>query len=171
MHVKRTATILLGGGALAAWLAGAATSNRPLPDPIVPRPAPIDRRGADLAGEIAKLHERLRPNTPPRAATRNVFRYYAAPVPVVVTQAPRAAIVEAPVARPAPELPLRLSGIAEDAGPEGAIRTAIISGDGQLFMVKVGELVTPRYKVTQITADVVELLDLTDNSLRRLALK
>ena len=43
------------------------------------------------------------------------------------------------------------------------MRTAIISGDGQLFMVKEGEKVTPRYRVAKISADVVELLDLDDS--------
>jgi hypothetical protein len=38
-------------------------------------------------------------------------------------------------------------------------------------MVKEGETVTRRYRVTKISAEVVELIDLTDNSLRRLALR
>lgn len=172
MHVKRTATIVVVGGALAAWLAGAATSSRAVPDPIVPRPAVIDARGADLAGEIARLHERLRPSTTPRAPARNVFRYQSAAVAAPQSLvAARPAIIEAPAA-PKPALaPLRLSGIAEDEGAEGPVRVAIISGEGQLYMAKVGELVTARYRVTQITADVVELLDLQDNTTRRLALK
>jgi len=173
MHVKRTATIVAVGGALAAWLAGAATSNRALPDPIVPQRAHIDARGADLANEIARLHEHLRPSSTPRAPSRNVFRYSAAPAaPPPAAVAPRAAIVEAPIPLKAPApLPLRLSGIGEDPGPEGPVRMAIISGEGQLYMVKVGDLVTPRYRVAQIGADVVELLDLQDNTTRRLALK
>ena len=44
------------------------------------------------------------------------------------------------------------------------VRTAIISGEGQLYMVKEGEAVTPRYRVAKISADVVELVDLFDNS-------
>ena len=172
MHVKRTATIVAVGGALAAWLAGAATSNRALPDPIVPQRAHIDARGADLANEIARLHDHLRPSSTPRAPSRNVFRYSAAPASAAVAAPPRAAIVEAPVPLKAPApLPLRLSGIGEDPGPEGPVRMAIISGEGQLYMVKVGEFVTPRYRVVQIGADAVELLDLQDNTTRRLALK
>jgi Tfp pilus assembly protein PilP len=72
----------------------------------------------------------------------------------------------------APALPaLKLAGVAEDPGAEGPIRTAIISGEGQLYMVKEGENVTPRYRVVQISAEVVELLDVIDNSTRRLALR
>jgi len=171
MHVKRTATIVLAGAALAAWLAGAATSNRALPDPIVtPRPA-IDASGADLASEIAKLHERLRPTATPRTPARNLFTFRAAPA---AAPAPRAALAEAPVpvVNAAPvQPPLKLSGIGEDPGPDGPVRTAFISGDGQLFIVKEGEQVTPRYRVTRIAADVVELADLVDGSTRRLALR
>jgi hypothetical protein len=51
------------------------------------------------------------------------------------------------------------------------VRTAVISGAGQLFLVKEGEHVTPRYLVAKISADVVELADQGDGSTRRLALK
>jgi len=173
MHVKRTATIVVVGGALAAWFAGAATSNRAVPDPIVPQRPRIDASGADLAGEIARLHDHLRPSTTPRAPARNVFRYSSpAPVASVAAAPASAALVEAPAAAKAPpQLPLRLSGIAEDPGPDGPIRVAIISGEGQLYMVKIGELVTPRYRVTAIGADVVELQDVDNQAIRRLALK
>jgi hypothetical protein len=171
MRVKRTATIVLGGGALAAWFAGAATSNRPLPDPIVARTPSIDARGAVLAEEIARLHERLRPTAAPHAPGRNLFRFRAAPIAqaVIVPMPPRA-VVEPPPAAPLP-LPLRLSGIGEDAGADGPVRIAFIAGDGQLYMVKEGELVTPRFRVTKIAADAVELTDTGDGSLRRLALR
>jgi len=66
---------------------------------------------------------------------------------------------------------LKLAGIAEDEGPEGAVRTAIISAPGQLLLVKEGETIVQRYRVTKISSDVVELVDLGDNSIRRLALR
>jgi hypothetical protein len=174
MHVKRTAAIVLGGGALVAWLAGAATSNRALPDPIIPPAATIDLRGVELANEIAKLHERLRPTATPRTPGRNLFAFRAAPaIAALVPTAPRAALTEAPppaaaaAARPA----FKLAGMAEDPGPDGPIRQAFISGAGQLFIVKEGDLVTPRYRVTKIAADVVELTDLTNETTYRLALR
>jgi hypothetical protein len=171
MRVKRTATIVLGGGALAAWFAGAATSNRPLPDPIVSRTPSIDARGADLAEEIARLRERLRPTAAPHTPGRNLFRFRAAPIaPLAVVAAPQSPIVEAPPAAPAPPA-LRLSGIGEDAGADGPLRIAFIAGDGQLYMVKEGELVTPRYRVTKIAGDAVELIDVNDQTVRRLALR
>src|SRR5262245_1606809 len=171
MNLQRTATIGVFGAALAAWLASAATSRRAVPPPIViPTPA-VDSRGAELAEEIARLRERMRPTSTPQQPGRNLFTFRAARVQPAAPVAPRApAIVEAPVEHAA--LPaLKLAGIAEDLGAEGPERTAIISGDGQLFMVKEGDAVTLRYRVAKISVDVVELTDLTDDSVRRLALK
>jgi hypothetical protein len=84
---------------------------------------------------------------------------------------PRPSITEAPPPLAPAQPPLKLAGIAEDETPEGVVRTAIISGEGQLFMVKEGEMVTARYQVVKISADVVELQDATDKSVRRLALR
>ncbi|PYQ78815.1 MAG: hypothetical protein DMG01_10530 [Acidobacteria bacterium] len=84
-------------------------------------------------------------------------------------EAPKAALVEAPPPMIAPSL--KLVGLAEDDGPDGAVRSAIISGDGELFIVKVGDSVTARYVVTTIGADVVELTDVTDHTIRRLPLR
>jgi len=170
--MKRTATIVVVGAALLAWLAGAATSTRPvMPPPIVER-SRIEVRGDELAVEIARLHERLRPSATPRQPGRNLFSFQAtaAPPPAPIAAAPAPALVEAPVALPALP-PLKLAGIAEDEGPEGAVRTAIISAPGQLFLVKEGETIVQRYRVTKISSDVVELVDLGDNSIRRLALR
>jgi hypothetical protein len=171
MNLKRAATIGVAGAALAAWLAAAATSGR-RDVPIAPLAIaqPVDARGEALAAEIARLHERLRPDAPPRMPGRNLFQF-SAPRSSAVGSA-RAALTEAPVAAPAPLLPpLKLSGIAEDAGPDGPLRTAIISGFGQLFLVKEGESVTTRYRVSRISPDVVELTDAIDGSTLRLALK
>ena len=75
-----------------------------------------------------------------------------------------------PAGSPARPL-LKLSGIAEDAAPDGPVRTAIISAFGQLFLVKEGENVTERYRVARISSDVVELIDLADGTTFRLALR
>ena len=172
MNLKRTTTIALAGGALIAWLAGAATSNHTIPPVTILQQTTIEKRGAELASEIERLHQRLAPVAMPRTPGRNLFSFRARtarPSPPIAP-ALRAAVTEvalAPVALP----PLKLSGIAEDAGAEGTVRIAFISGEGQLFMVKEGETVTPRYRVAKISADVVELTDVIDNSIRRLALR
>jgi hypothetical protein len=173
MNFKRTTTIGVVG-ALIAWFAGAATSKYTIPPAAVVQQTSIEKRGAALSIEIDRLHERLAPTVAPRSPSRNLFafRVAARPAPAAtpaVDMPPRPALTEA---RPAVSLPpLKLSGIAEDPGPDGPLRTAIIAGDGQLFMVKEGEQVTARYRVAKISADVVELTDVIDNSVRRLALR
>jgi hypothetical protein len=171
MNFKRT-TMVVVGAALIAWLAGAATSKYVIPPAALVQQSSIEKRGAELASEIERLHERLAPVSTPRTPARNLFTFRAMaarPAAPIVTP-PRPALTElapAPIALP----PLKLSGIAEDAGADGPVRIAFISGEGQLFMVKEGETVTPRYRVGKISADVVELVDVSDNSVRRLALR
>jgi hypothetical protein len=171
MNLKRTTTIVVVAAAIGAWLAGAATTTRPIPAAPIDRPAAIELRGAELASEIARLQERLRPTSSPRQPGRNLFVYRAA-----APRAPLPTLAPAPLPAPTRPLPptlpsLKLAGIAEDDGADGPIRTAIISGEGQLYMVKEGEAVTARYRVSKIAADVVELVDSGDNSVRRLALR
>jgi hypothetical protein len=171
MNRNRTAMIV-AGVALLAWLAGAATSNHAIqPAPVV-EPRLIESRGAELADEIARLHERLRPVATPRRPARNLFAYRAMPAAAPAAPAPTPALTEtAPAPAPLSLPALKLAGIAEDSGADGPERIAFISGEGQLFMVKEGETVTQRYRVTKISADVVELIDLGDSSIRRLALR
>lgn len=175
MNFKRTALLVVVVGALAVWLAAAATSDRRDATQLaVAAPTPIDASSVALAREIARLRDRLRPGVPPHHG-RDLFQF--APVASVAPHAVAATPVRPvlPVlndATAAPQQPaLTLIGIAEDATPDGPVRTAIISGSGQLFLVKEGDRVTPRYLVAQISTDVVELTDATDHSARRLALK
>jgi hypothetical protein len=170
LNVKRTATIAIIGGALVAWFAGAATSNRPLTPLPRTQAIAVEERGAALAEEIARLHERLRPTATPRQPARNLFAFRAAVAPAPPVEKPRPALSEVAIA-PAAQPPLKFVGIAEDESADGVVRTAFVSGEGQLFMVKEGEMVTPRYRVAKIAADVIELQDVTDNSVRRLALR
>ena len=172
MNFKRTATIALVGGALIAWLAGAATTTRS-PSPIAPVASSVVDQSADaLASEIARLHERLHPSEPPRHPARNLFTYRGAVVAKPLSApAPHPAIAEAPAVVAPPQPSLKLAGIGEDEGADGPTRIAFISGEGQLFMVKEGEMVTSRYRVAHISAEVVELEDLATNTPRRLALR
>jgi hypothetical protein len=177
MNLRRTATLALVGAALAVctWLAAAATisSREPIVTSVVRAP-PVDQRGAALADEIARLHERLRPSAVPLQPGRDLFAYSrqqgAAPPPAPPPPPPRQALTEAPILRP-PAVAMRLSGIAEDVTPDGVVRTAIISGFGQLFIVKEGERVLDRYRVAKISAEAVELSDLDEGAVVRLALR
>lgn len=172
MNLKRAAMILAAAGACAAWLSAAMTPARPRPvPPATTRATPIDARGAELADEIARLRDRLRPDATPRQPGRNLFSFGAAgsrPAPPVAT---KAALPEAPVAPALAQPEMKLIGLAEDSGPDGAVRTAIISSDSQLFLAKEGESVTALYRVARISGDVVELTDVRDGATRRLALK
>jgi len=138
------------------------------------RASAAELKGAALATEIARLHERLRPDVTPGRPGRNLFAFRGAPAPSLAVHAvpatpSAAALTETPSAAPMPAL--TLSGIAEDAAAGGTTRTAIISTTGQLFLAHEGDPVTTRYRVARISPNVVELTDLHDNSVRRLALK
>ena len=165
MNTKRTAFFVVVLAALAAWLAAAATSSVSPIRPVATAPAPIDLRGEALAAEVERLHDRLRPTAAPQG-NRNLFQFSLArephaPVPAAAAPAPSPVVV-API-----EPAFKLIGIAEDAG----IRTAILASPGQLFMVKDGEMVASKFRVTAISADTVELADTADGHVLRLALK
>jgi hypothetical protein len=155
MNVTRTVILGVTGGALAAWLAADVTGTRQIVVPPAPTTSGVDARGADLAAEIARLHDRLHPTAAPQQPARNLFEFKAsaARTPAdVVRIAPALAINDVEPAA-APEPAFALIGVAED----GDVRTAIISGQGQLFMVKDGDLVAERYRVTHVGADAVDL--------------
>jgi hypothetical protein len=173
MKLKRTLALGVVGAALAAWFAAASTTGtRPIADNPVRRVTPAELHGADLASEIARLRERLHPTSAPHAPVRNLFEF-SRTAPRRPAADSRPAVTEEhlpPPAAPAPSS-FRLVGIAEDAGPDGPVRTAIISGFGQLFFAKPGERVTDRFEVARISGEAAELRDLLDNSSITLALK
>ncbi len=68
-------------------------------------------------------------------------------------------------------LPFKVVGLGEDASPNGPVRTAVISGSEQLFVVRDGVMVTSRYQVMSISPDRVELTDLQTGSIVRLMFK
>ena len=173
MNVKRIVAMGAVGGALAAWLAAASTMlTQPAVETPVPRATGVELRGAALAAEITRLRERLRPTAAPQLPSRNLFEFSRTAPARADSPAPRD-LAEAEAPRPpAPPAPLlKLVGMAEDPGPDGPVRTAIISGFGQLFLVKEGERVTSRYQVAKISGEAAEIRDLGDNSTVTLVLK
>ncbi len=180
MNLQRTTIIFVGGVALAAWFSAAMNPGRPPAPSNALRRAPIDSKGAVLAGEITRLRERLRPDAAPRGGTRNPFVFKssqraAPPSRIGATSEQKASAV--PLVEP-PRLRLSLAGIAEDPGALGdgspPVRTAIIAGNGQVFLAKENDTVADRdveYKVRTISADSVELIGLRDSTLHRLVLK
>ncbi len=169
MNIKVAAACAIVVGGFAAWYALSAGTDRRGPAPSLVVPAmPLDARGTALADEVARLGRRPQPVAAPQHA-RDPFRFkVAAPrksaaVPIVL---PVPADVPAPP-RPA----FRLVGVAEDNTAGSPVRTAIISTPDQLYMVREGDRITPRYGVARISADVVELVDTGDSTALRLALK
>ena len=172
MSLKRIVLLGLGSAAIAVWIASAASSvPRPSAAPARVASRAVETSGAELASEVARLHDRLRPTVAPTQA-RNLFRYAtrgslsSAPTSVVPVKA--AAPEPVPAALPPS---FKLVGIAEEGPADAVARTAIISGVGDLFMVTVGDAVTLRYRVSTVGPDAVELLDLADQTTLRLTLK
>lgn len=173
MQLKRTLALGLVGAALAAWFAAASTTgNRPIADNPPRRVTPVEMHGAELAAEITRLRERLHPTSAPQAPVRNLFAFSRS-APRRPAADSRPAVTEEHVPPPAASAPpsLRLVGIAEDAGADGPVRTAIISGFGQLYFAKPGERVTDRFEVARISGEAAELKDLIDGSSLTLVLK
>jgi hypothetical protein len=188
MNSKRITMLIAAGGALAALVTSAATAMRSRPShqpQVMPAAQPVDVAGAALAEEVARLRARLHPTAEPQHPERNLFRFAAgdrsaaalapsAPDPVA---APPAAASPAIVPKPA----LALIGMAEQkpaagdrsdqlAAAPAPIRTAIISGMNQLFLVKTGETIGDRYRVVAIAERAVEIRDLDADLTIRLEL-
>jgi hypothetical protein len=169
MNLKRVLAIGVGGGAVAVWIASAATFVSPPEASLAPMTArAVETSGAQLAAEIAKLHERLRPTAVP-LQTRDLFRYAARSATSSAVRVPAPAVVA--IERPAPAVvALKLIGIAEDSAAGNQIRTAIIAGFNDVFLVKEGETIATRYRVARVSSSAVELIDGTDESTLRLSL-
>jgi hypothetical protein len=177
---NRTRIVLLGLFAVlvAVWGSSASLPLARSGDQADRRGASDDRAPAPALFDVDEASTRLRKvqreSPAPLDGGRNPFTFGRSP-------APPAAAVPAPpptnaIAPPAPSVPpppvFTLSGIADKTGEDGkTVRTAVISGLGQLFFAKTGDSVTTRYTVTTIGTDVVELRDVTTGETIRLALQ
>jgi hypothetical protein len=158
MKAKQAIAVALSVAAIAAWIA-VARSFCEL-DEEFSRSAVRPRNASINAGLDVEL-ERLTPlhTVPPaaiRPSHRNPFRFKEAPRPSIERVAERPE-VQSPLQPASPAL--QLAGIAESAGADGPVRTAIVSTPNELFMVKVGDRFATRYRVDRIGADAVELQD------------
>ena len=147
---------LTGGGLLATWLA-VSPSNTATHDPSAISAGHLaseEISAAELAAGAARLRQHP-DRTALRPSTRNPFKFAhssSAPRPV---QPPVAA--SAPAAPPAPVL--TLSGITEQKRAGESKRTAVIFGEGQLYLVSAGDAVAGRYRVARVESDAVVLQD------------
>jgi hypothetical protein len=148
---------LAAGGLLATWLAVFPNTAAPVPSNhggASPAAAIHTTSVDDLSVPDTTVRRRAG-NVPFRPSTRNPFRFGK----VVGSAKPHSAAVAPGVAAPETLVPpppsFALAGIAT----EGLTRTAIISGGGQLYLVKEGETVAEGYRVVKIESDAATLQD------------
>lgn len=169
-------TVVASGLALmGTWLASYAPAARPRPAvSTAPSAAHTETASAEIQREADRLHQRLQQDAAFREPARNPFRF-GAPRARAANAAPseRRPLIEPlpEVAEPTPAPRIALSGIAEDAISDQIVRTAIISTPGDVYLVKVGEMVGDVYEVTAVDATSVELVRIEDRSTLRLVLK
>lgn len=169
MNVRRTVWFGAASVAVATWLAAStAGPTQPAASAQPSRPAPIDRYTDTLRHEVDRLHARIAPSATP-ALRRDLFRY----APQRRASAGRAPAFEpaaTPVVAPAAP-PLKLIGIAEDTGPDGTVRTAIVSGFGDVFLVKPGDIIADRYRVQTVSPEAVLVIESATSVETTLALR
>jgi len=162
---------LAGGGVLATWLA--VSPNRPAthtPQATTPQQSSsVQQMGTE---DFNRRAERLRARTPAaelRHSTRNPFRFTppnAGSRDRRPSQTVAAAVEPLRLPSSPPPPSLTLSGIAERKTADGVTRTAVITSDGQIYLVGVGEAVGGRYTVASIEAEAVVLTGAPGEELR-----
>lgn len=163
--VNALKALVAGGGVAATWFAVGPTHGAPAASVAtsVQRPAASREITAEeLNTQSIKLRDHLNGQLNP--STRNPFRFGSAKSAAshagtssAVRSTALAISSATPVALPPPSY--SLAGIAERNVPEGRKRTAVISGEGQLYLVTEGQMVGGRYTVVRIDAEAVLLRD------------
>ncbi len=167
MTWKSTA-LLTGVTALATWLAAPATppaaSARPRPQAALPASSSIEV-------EAARLSARTPPSTPQTTPRRNPFEFAAVVAPARTAASSGASAVPSLLQTVAAEWPaVRLTGVATDIVAGAPQRMAIFSSRDGVLLVREGETVLDRYRVTAIDSDGVEIARLEDGASRRISL-
>jgi len=156
-----------------AWLATG--TGRDLPPSSAGSAHPAVRAEEESIGDAIRARSRglrayLSAPRPFRPVGRNPFSFSQPSLPGGGGRPARAPAAPPADTRPArPEM--KLSGIAEDTGPGGPIRTAIISTLGQVVFAKEGDRILARFLVVRIAADAVQLRDGDGGELFTLAMR
>ena len=175
MNWKST-VLVSGAGVLATWFASAPVQHAPAPAERATVPTTgVAHESDEIVREAERLRARLHPPVAYQEPSRNPFQFGArrpAPAPRA-PKVPEGEITEEPLtdAPVGPSLRVNLSGIAEDTVGGTTVRTAVISTQDDLLLVKEGDVIAGQYKVTSITATSVELTRVSDGSVVRLALR
>ncbi len=72
---------------------------------------------------------------------------------------------------PAPAPSVALIGVATVGAGDGAVRTAVMSGAGELWLAREGTVVAGRYRIERVGADEVDLRDTVLNTRHTLRLR
>lgn len=181
---SRAALYVAGAGLVAAWFAAAADRQSVTTSDVAvrqqdPRLARAEHLAEEIESQAVRLRAHLARPPQPTISGRNPFAFQARVDRERRSDQARVASVEhsleATFATTAPEPPpVTLSGIAEEPSADersaAPVRTAVLSGYGEVFLAKVGETIASRYEVTAIGADAVELKDLLTGRTIRLGL-
>jgi hypothetical protein len=165
-----------GATVLAGWLASsppATVADGARVAPVrSPRAAVATTSASDIEELASRLQSRLRRETSYARPARNPFRF-SEPVPVA-SAPPVSAPSNLPAQIAAPFVPppptVTLVGMAQDRAETESERTAILSSPDGVLLVRKGDDVLGRYRVSAIDADAVDLTSLADGSTLRLSL-
>jgi hypothetical protein len=175
MDWKSTAAIS-GAGLLATWVFSMPPAQAPAARSVAPAASASQASPTtiDIQHEAARLQVRTHQAARYPETSRNPFRFNARSArearPSATSGPPRLApltlVPEAP-----PEPRVSLDGIATDVVDGHEQRSAIVSTDSGVVLVREGEQVAGRFRVTKIATDAVELVRLSDGSVLRIALR
>jgi hypothetical protein len=178
----KTYAAVSGATVLAGWLASAPPSNAPAPGTATARraqgsaarTAPAD----DIQEQAARLQARMRQEPVYREPSRNPFRFgeREAPRSEPLAVEPRVREVEPTAVEPVvpalpPPPPVTLAGIAEDRNGDRVERTAVLSSQTGVLLVREGDIVLGQYRVSRIEANAVELTDTLGGAPVRLTIR
>ena len=175
MSTWRVAALVVGCGLVAMWAASSAGACVYARGPVATVPvAPGAREDVRNDGiGFAALQSPSPPTLSPQR--RNLFRWrerplVPAPAPAPVRATPASGEPVDPTPTPAP-LPLTLAGIGESQQGDRTVRTAVISGAGELWLATEGMVVAGRYRVDRIDREAVVVVDTATGQPRTLRLR
>lgn len=189
--MNKTQIVLLGLLAVlvAVWVSSATLrfASAPAPPPLVAakatRPSqsarptrsapPRDVTTFDLNQAAERLRARVIGAPPAHATSRNPFEFGPLPTPHIAAApavAPATAVAPPPPPGPLPP-PFALTGIAEQKNGDALERTAILTGNNQIYFAKRGDRVIGRYEVTAVGSDAIELREIDGGNVVRLGLR
>ncbi len=149
---------VVGGSALVPWLAGTPASFRADPSSRVSTSTPARANDSLDFPPIVRLHDWRQRSATTGRGKRDIFTFRAPERSAA--KHPEQLFLHPAEPVPAAAIPLKLIGMAQNTGEDAEAATAIIAGQGQVYLVKQGDLVAGTYTVGTVSADNVELIDL-----------